>query len=192
MLSKVPLRLRPFQKQFRGPSCRLFFFQYKQMYDEVLWVNILFVAQNTFFLLAAFRDPGYEPKDKINFLKLVEKYSDPSNFCPNCETVCRPDLLHCYICARCVDHFDHHCNWINNCVGKGNHKFFYFYIVLLLIYFIILYIKLLLFINIDFETEVDLTKGSTQNLMGFGEYGEADQLTGIKSIFNVNRYYWID
>jgi palmitoyltransferase len=37
-----------------------------------------------------------------------------------------------------VSKFDHHCNWINNCVGKNNHLVFYVYIVSLLIYFITL------------------------------------------------------
>jgi hypothetical protein len=29
---------------------------------------------------------------------------------------------HCKRCDRCVIGFDHHCKWINNCVGEKNYK----------------------------------------------------------------------
>ena len=31
---------------------------------------------------------------------------------------------HCAICDRCVERYDHHCPWINNCVGIKNHNAF--------------------------------------------------------------------
>ncbi|KAF3771840.1 S-acyltransferase 18 protein [Nymphaea thermarum] len=31
---------------------------------------------------------------------------------------------HCRSCDRCVDGFDHHCRWLNNCIGKRNYTTF--------------------------------------------------------------------
>ena len=31
---------------------------------------------------------------------------------------------HCLLCCKCVHHFDHHCRWLNNCIGDANYKSF--------------------------------------------------------------------
>jgi palmitoyltransferase ZDHHC1/11 len=36
-----------------------------------------------------------------------------------------------------VHHFDHHCGWINNCIGAQNYKSFFVMIVSALLYFIL-------------------------------------------------------
>ena len=32
---------------------------------------------------------------------------------------------HCRTCDRCVEGFDHHCKWLNNCIGEKNYQTFF-------------------------------------------------------------------
>lgn len=42
--------------------------------------------------------------------------------CANCKLI-KPDRCHhCSVCRRCVLKMDHHCPWVNNCVGHHNYK----------------------------------------------------------------------
>jgi len=74
------------------------------------------------FFVASARDPGYL-RQQHNFLELLTKIH-PSEMCPDCRVLRTPRSRHCAICNRCVERFDHHCPWLNNCVGYRNHSAF--------------------------------------------------------------------
>lgn len=44
--------------------------------------------------------------------------------CTRCESFRPPRAHHCRVCRRCIRKMDHHCPWVNNCVGEFNQKFF--------------------------------------------------------------------
>lgn len=39
---------------------------------------------------------------------------------------------HCRTCDRCTAGFDHHCRWLNNCVGRRNYRAFLLLVVAVL------------------------------------------------------------
>ena len=79
---------------------------------------VLFIC----FTVASCKDPGYL-KPAHSFLDLL-KDVHPCEMCPDCKVLRSSRSRHCAICRRCVERFDHHCPWVNNCVGVGNHNAF--------------------------------------------------------------------
>jgi len=65
------------------------------------------------------------------YLTLLEK-GDFKQVCVVCRARRRMRSHHCKECGRCVDRLDHHCPWIDNCVGLGNQRSFYCFILVLL------------------------------------------------------------
>lgn len=62
-------------------------------------------------------------------------------WCPYCSDIVFASSKHCRVCDKCVDLFDHHCMWLNNCIGKKNYRHF-FILVLSLDLFLLLNIVL--------------------------------------------------
>uniref|UniRef100_A0A3Q3K5L1 Palmitoyltransferase n=1 Tax=Monopterus albus TaxID=43700 RepID=A0A3Q3K5L1_MONAL len=121
-------------------------------YSGSVWCTLHGSVFNLILLLllachskAVFSDPGMVPlpDTAIDFSDLRSQSSRMSErgcegwtVCSRCETYRPPRAHHCRVCQRCIRRMDHHCPWINNCVGELNQKYFIqflFYTVLSLI-----------------------------------------------------------
>uniref|UniRef100_A0A131YTZ0 Palmitoyltransferase n=1 Tax=Rhipicephalus appendiculatus TaxID=34631 RepID=A0A131YTZ0_RHIAP len=110
-------------------------------YVGTFWVNVGFVISSVPLFYSFYKswraDPGIisantEQKYRT-IVELAEQDGfDPAVFCSTC-LVRRPlRSKHCSVCNHCVARFDHHCPWVNNCVGAGNHVYFVNYLIFLL------------------------------------------------------------
>ena len=100
------------------------------MENWAVYLNVGITILNIIFFIAVVnKDPGYLKKpEAIEFQTMLEKI-DSTQLCPECETIRTSRSRHCTICGRCIERYDHHCPWVNNCIGVGNHNVFYLYIV---------------------------------------------------------------
>lgn len=51
-------------------------------------------------------------------------HTRPDLFCPFCIVRMPIRAHHCRRCNQCVARFDHHCPWIDGCIGDSNNKYF--------------------------------------------------------------------
>ncbi|CAH1989992.1 unnamed protein product [Acanthoscelides obtectus] len=73
------------------------------------------------FLSSMYHGAGYLP---LNWRPCKEEDCQFLQMCGVCDGYKAPRSHHCRKCGRCVLKMDHHCPWINNCVGWGNHAHF--------------------------------------------------------------------
>ncbi|KAG6522571.1 hypothetical protein ZIOFF_019712 [Zingiber officinale] len=76
---------------------------------------------------------------------------------------------HCRVCDKCVDGFDHHCRWINNCIGRKNYKrFFILMVFALLLWAVGMLVLILCFVERRrFSAEIVSKLGSSFSLAPF-------------------------
>ncbi|KAH9514574.1 hypothetical protein Btru_025683 [Bulinus truncatus] len=49
--------------------------------------------------------------------------------CDYCEIMQPMRAKHCEDCSKCVRKFDHHCPWLEACIGERNHRFFWLFLL---------------------------------------------------------------
>ena len=93
--------------------------------------TILFFSIYIFYICSV-SNPGIIKSNNIANLKKKYPYdflfNSDEKYCKKCNLEKINRSKHCMICDKCIEKFDHHCIWINNCVGGKNLKYFYYFI----------------------------------------------------------------
>ncbi|OIW25272.1 zf-DHHC-domain-containing protein [Coniochaeta ligniaria NRRL 30616] len=126
----------------KHPTILIFFFlllcgsQY--MYLPAAWPHfttfnkvvgsLAIILPYLFLYLSAYTDPG--EINPSNHARAMAQYPYdfslflPGVTCQTCRLLKPARSKHCSVCKRCISKMDHHCIFINNCVGAGNQHWF--------------------------------------------------------------------
>ncbi|KAI5606307.1 palmitoyltransferase akr1-like isoform X1, partial [Silurus asotus] len=97
-------------------------------FSMVLWLFWKLLTQDPGQLHAADADPRFS-----SIADLVESNQSLTRFCINCELFQVANCKHCHLCDLCVMDYDHHCLFLNRCVGQNNHRVFLLFILTMLV-----------------------------------------------------------
>lgn len=84
----------------------------------VILGNWLLLNVTFHYFMATFTDPGKPPEGII---------PNAYGICKKCMAPKPPRTHHCSVCKTCILKMDHHCPWLNQCVGFWNHRYFFLY-----------------------------------------------------------------
>ncbi|XP_061589209.1 palmitoyltransferase ZDHHC12-B [Cololabis saira] len=113
---------------------------------QPLFFVLLVLVSVLLYFSVSLMDPGFiHSSDDSNLQFVLGGNDEQENMIPPPvkslrQRRCRRCLVqqpmrskHCHTCQRCVRRYDHHCPWIENCIGERNHRWFILYLLLQLL-----------------------------------------------------------
>lgn len=88
-------------------------------------------------LLTTITDPSDMTVREERYFRLTKQFFDDNQYefyCNHCDANVRALSKHCGRCKRCTAHFDHHCIWLNNCIGYNNYRLFFWLLIMVILH----------------------------------------------------------
>ena len=146
--------------------------------------TVLVALTNALYIHVMYSDPGFVSASEAQAIaqtpamkSLTDSAEEGPALCEWCSGMPRPPRTrHCHFCKRCVLRYDHHCFWVYNCVGGGNHREFFVLLTMIMV-------ALAWGNHLVLDSYVDATLGTTgAGLEARGRRGKPNVYEEVKNI----------
>ncbi|XP_006816989.1 palmitoyltransferase ZDHHC4-like [Saccoglossus kowalevskii] len=110
---------------------------YKFGFRTIALPYILAIINTYYFVRCCHGNPGVITEANHENFHKVYAYDGvlykPNVNCKTCKFIKPARSKHCALCDHCVHRFDHHCSWVNNCIGGYNVYYFLAYLLTIIL-----------------------------------------------------------
>eukprot|EP00455_Lapot_gusevi_P003663 TRINITY_DN11486_c0_g2_i3.p1 TRINITY_DN11486_c0_g2~~TRINITY_DN11486_c0_g2_i3.p1 ORF type:complete len:404 (+),score=40.42 TRINITY_DN11486_c0_g2_i3:113-1324(+) len=105
------------------------FLPFSYQYPLAFVYAAIFVLGFILWLLLSLSQPGHpalklHPGDDELLAQISHNPEHQARSCVSCKISTCKNTKHCKLCHKCIINFDHHCVWLNTCIGGRNYRVF--------------------------------------------------------------------